>query len=172
MKFLIDMAAIAALLWAATFIEARAAGDCIWGGATIGSRHIHSDREHNEQNLGPHAEVCLGRDDVRLVSGWDRNSRRTDSIYWGIVYAPFAAGPARIGMALVRVSGYGDAKVTEERKPDGTRTRTGEVDDEPKLAPFFVVAIERGRFGGNLLFLPKTEDNSAVLALQLKWKFR
>src|SRR5687768_14816592 len=126
----------AALLATAAMIEARA-GNCIWGGTTVGSHHFGSNKDHNEVNLGPHTEFCLGREDLRAVAGWDRNSQRTDSVYFGGVWAPLQIGVARFGLAVIRTSGYAEAKITEEKRPDGTRVRTGSIDDEPVWGAFF-----------------------------------
>lgn len=172
MKARVSIAVIVLLLLAGIYVEARAAGDCIWGGLTLGSHHFHSEKKHNERNLGPHTEVCLGRDDVRLVAGWDRNSQRTDSIYFGLGWFPLQYGIAKFGIAAIRISGYATATITEEKRPDGTRVRSGKIDDEPKNAAFFAAALEKDKWGGNILFFPKTQQNSAVVAIQVKYKFR
>lgn len=165
---------VAALVWAAGVIEARAA-DCFWGGLTLGSHHFDRGREkdYEQHNYGPHIETCLWREDVRAFGGWDRNSQRRDSVYVGVAWTPLHFGPVHFGAAFARVSGYGSVEIKETRGPDGRVTaRKVEVNDEPVTGVLPVMMVELGRVGLNVLHVPKTSDNVAVTALQIKWRFR
>ncbi len=155
MRFFIDMAAIAALLIAASCIEARA-DNCAWAVLTVGSKHIGAEpgSNYNERNWGPGAEHCIGRlfgVEVRGAAGFFRNSNRVDSFYFGGSATVFEVGPVKAGVALLQVGGY-------------------EVDAITALLP--VVAIEGKQLGANLSYVPPHGKNVGAVGLQLKVRWR
>ena len=149
------MAVIAALLWAAGSIEARAE-PCAWMAVTVASKHIGAepDANYNESNWGLGSEHCIGSVlgvEIRGAAGFFRNSNRIDSFYFGGSATLLELGQARLGIAVMQVSGY-------------------QLD--PILAAFPVLALEGRRLGANFSYFPKTKDNVAAVGLQLKWRFR
>lgn len=156
MRFLIDMAVIAALLWVAASIEARAEQPCAWAVATIGSKHINGnpDKNYNEVNTGLGGEHCIGTVfgyEIRGAAGFFRNSNRIDSFYFGGSATLLEHGPVKLGVALLRVSGY---------------------DIDPLTALFPVLSVEGRQAGINLSWFPKTGSTASAFGMQAKWKWR
>ena len=129
---------------------ARAEG--LWISAT--TRSYHADREagFNERNWGIGAEYELAPE-WRAIGGTYKNSVFRRSNYVGLHWTPLRFGNWRLGAIGGAVSGY-----------PGYNYGWG-----PLAAP--VLSWESGRFGANLIALPKIEEIAAVVALQIKVKF-
>lgn len=129
---------------------------CAWVAVTVASKHIGAKpgANYNESNLGLGSEHCIGSafgTELRGVAGFFRNSNRVDSFYFGGSATLLEIGPARVGVALVQVSGY-------------------QIDPIPAVFP--VVAFEGNRLGANVSYFPKTGSTVSAVGLQLKWRFR
>ena len=129
---------------------ARAEG--LWLSATTVSYHADREAGFNERNLGVGVEYELASD-WRAIGGTFRNSVFRRSNYVGLHWAPLRFGNWRLGAIGGLVSGY-----------PGYNYGWG-----PLAAP--VLSWESGRFGANLIALPKIEEIAAVIALQVKIKF-
>lgn len=155
MKGIVVLLLVIAGIW----IEARAE-PCAWAVLTVGSKHINEapGKDYNERNWGAGGEHCIGTVlgyEIRGAAGFFRNSNRIDSFYWGGSVTLLEYGPAKFGVALMRVSGY---------------------DIDPITAPFPVLAIEPAQPGItpgiNLSYFPKSRSTSTAIGLQAKWRWR
>ena len=133
-----------------------------WGVASIGSHHFESADEYlgegeefNEFNPGAGIEVQW-RQRHALAFGAFRNSVDEDSRYALYHYTPLQLGRfVRVGGMLGLVDGY-----------------PGYNDGNAGVGGGFVLKAEGGRFGANLVLLPRIPDSTPLtLGLQLKVRF-
>lgn len=127
----------------------RPAGADTWGVATLRSYHTDRAVEHNERNFGLGIEHDIAAN-TRLIVGFYDNSFDRTTVYAGVAYAPWCAGPFRFGVLAAFGSGYGDRPY-------------------PVILP--AVLIEGPRFGANLGIVPRTQNSPGIIGLQLKAKF-
>lgn len=146
-------AALVALAAVAAFVAVAPsrAGDT-WIAASVASYHFDRDAGHNERNWGLGIEQGIAPH-TRLVAGAYRNSLYATSRYAGVNWTPFEFGPVHLGLMAGVVDGY-----------NANRGRF-----IPVAVP--MLALEQGRVGANLLYLPRYKDDAGVVGLQVKFRF-